>query len=82
MSDNLRAKILHILGTIAPDADLASIEDGVDLRDQLDIDSMDILNFAIGLNKEFGIDIPEADYPKLVTLKGCVAYVAAKRATD
>jgi acyl carrier protein len=79
MSEELKATILHILGTVAPDADLGSIEGGVDLRDQLDIDSMDLLNFAIGLNKEFGIDIPEADYPKLVTLDGCIGYVEAKR---
>lgn len=79
MSDELKQKILQILGTVAPGAELDELEGDVDLREQIDIDSMDILNFAIGLNKEFGIEIPEADYPKLVTLDGCVEYVSAKR---
>jgi len=50
----------------------------VELREQLDLDSMDFLNFAIGLNKAFGVDIPEADYRKLATLEGCVGYLAAR----
>lgn len=79
MSDDLKHQILDILANVAPGIDLRSIEGDVDLREQIDIDSMDILNFAIGLNKAFGIDIPEADYPKLVTLDGCVAYVTGKR---
>lgn len=79
MTDDLKQQILQILGTVAPGLDLDALDGAVDLREQIDIDSMDILNFAIGLNKAFGIDIPEADYPKLVTIDGCMAYVAAKR---
>lgn len=43
------------------------------MRDRLGIDSMDYLNFVIGLHKELNVEIPEADYPKLATLKGCIA---------
>ena len=46
------------------------------LRDQLDIDSMDFLNFVIAVNERTGIDIPESDYGALATLNGCVAYLA------
>lgn len=81
MSDDLKSEILHILATVAPEADLDSLKGDLDLRDQIDIDSMDLLNFAQALNRAFGVDIPEADYPKLTTLDGCVAYVAAKRRT-
>ncbi|MBZ5703592.1 MAG: hypothetical protein LAN84_17305, partial [Acidobacteriia bacterium] len=46
-------------------------------RDQLDIDSMDLLNFVIALHQELHVEIPEADYPKLATLQGCVDYLFA-----
>lgn len=49
------------------------------MRDQPDIDSMDFLNFVIGLHKELKVEIPEADYPKLATLDGCVNYLASFR---
>ena len=46
---------------------------------QLDLDSMDFLNFVVGLHAALGVDIPEADYAKLATLDGCVEYLAARR---
>ena len=36
---------------------------------------MDVLNFVITLHAALGVEIPEADYPKLATLDGCVDYV-------
>lgn len=69
-------RILNLLLSIAPEADAAQIKPDVDLREQLDIDSMDHLNFLIAVSKEFGIDIPEKDYPRLTTLNACGAYVA------
>jgi hypothetical protein len=38
------------------------------------------LIFAIGLNKELGVEVPEADYPKVAFLDGCVEYVMEKYA--
>ena len=77
---DVRERVLRVLGRIAPEADLAALDPRADLREQLDIDSMDFLNFAIGLHREFGIDVPEADYPRLRTLDGCVAWLAARAA--
>ena len=65
------------LNNIAPEADLASVDPSADLREAIDIDSMDFLNFITAIHQRFGIDIPEIDYPKLVTLKGAVAYIGA-----
>jgi acyl carrier protein len=73
--DDIRATILRALGGVAPEADLAQLKPDVSFREQLDIDSMDFLNFVIALHKEFKIEIPEKDYPKLATLDGCVAYL-------
>jgi len=75
--DEIRATVIRILGKIAPEADLSRIKPHLRIRDQLDIDSMDLLNFVIELHKELKIEIPEADYPKLSTLDGCVDYLGA-----
>jgi acyl carrier protein len=72
---DVRATVLRVLGDIAPEADLEAVRADVPLREQLDLDSMDVLNFVVALHTALGIDIPEADYPRLVTLDACVAYV-------
>jgi acyl carrier protein len=76
--ERIRATVLDVLGRIAPELDAAGLKADVELRSELDLDSMDFLNFVIGLHEAFGIDIPEADYRKLATLDHCVAYVAAR----
>lgn len=76
-AEELRATVLRVLGEIAPEADLAQIKPDVSFRSQLDLDSMDVLNFVIALHETLGVEIPEADYPKLATLDGCVAYLGA-----
>lgn len=75
--DEIRGVVLRVLGQIAPEAELSKLKPKLRIRDQLDLDSMDVLNFVIGLHKELGVDIPEADYPKLATLDSCVAYLGA-----
>lgn len=74
----IRDKVLEVLGTIAPELDPAALAPDANLREELDVDSMDFLNFVIGLHKAFGVEVPEADYRKLYTLDGCVSYLAAK----
>ena len=71
----IREVVLRALNSVAPEVDLESIDPGRNLRDQIDIDSVDFLNFIIGINKELGVDIPDADVAKLVTLNSCVAYL-------
>lgn len=76
--DELRKLVLDALAGVAPVLDPATLKPDKSLRDQLDIDSMDFLNFMIALHEALGIDIPEADQPKLATLDGAVAYLGAK----
>lgn len=64
------------LAAIAPEADLATVGDDEDLREALDLDSMDFMNFVIALAEGSGRNIPEADTPKLRTMRGLVAYLA------
>ena len=73
--DEIQKVVLRLLGTIAPEADLAHLKPNVSFRDQLDIDSMDYLNFVIAVHKELGVEIPEKDYPRLATLTGCLDYL-------
>ena len=75
--DEIRGTVVRLLGKIAPEADLSRIKPSLRIRDQLDIDSMDLLTFLIELHKELKVEIPETDYPKLSTLDGCVDYLAA-----
>ena len=70
-----KSTICEILSAIAPEADFSAVAGGEDLREALDLDSMDFLNFIIALHERTGIDIPEADYPKLRTIDGTVAYL-------
>jgi acyl carrier protein len=81
-SDEVRATVLRVLGEIAPEADLAALAPDVDLRQQLDLDSMDILNFVVGIHTALGVDIPEADYPRFLTLRGGVEYLARLAPAD
>lgn len=75
--EEIRTTALDCLAKIAPEADLGRIRPAVNIRQQLDIDSMDFLNFVIELHKQLQVEIPERDYPKLITLNGCVEYLAA-----
>jgi acyl carrier protein len=76
--DEIRATVRRVLGEIAPEADVAALKPDVPFRDQLDLDSMDLLNAVVALHAELGVDIPEADYSKLATLDACVAYLTPK----
>jgi acyl carrier protein len=73
--DEIKALVLKEIRKIAPEAELDQIDPDTDLREQIDLDSMDILNLAIAIHERTGVDIPEADYPKMVTLGGAVAYL-------
>lgn len=74
--DEISARVLRILGEIAPEADLNRLQPDVNFRDQLDIDSMDFLNFVIALDEELHITIPESEYPKLFSLDNAVNFLS------
>lgn len=67
--------VLKSIADIAPEADLTQIDPASDLREQIDLDSMDILNLMIAIHEATGVDIPEADYAQMATLDACVAYL-------
>jgi acyl carrier protein len=77
---DIRKVLQEELNNIAPEVDIASVDPAADLREAIDIDSMDFLNFITAIHHRLGIDIPETDNPKLVTLDGATAYLEAKLA--
>ena len=74
----IRQIVQQALSNVAPEVDVNAIDPAKDMRDQIDIDSVDFLNFVIGLHKELGVEIPDSDVSKLVTLDGCVGYLMSK----
>jgi acyl carrier protein len=72
----IKQTILNILSTIAPEADLENLKADEDIRAKLGIDSYDFLNLMIGINETLGVEIPEADYGKLITLTDMIRYVS------
>jgi acyl carrier protein len=77
-NDEIRSVVFQTLKTIAPELEESDIQPDRLLRDQVDLDSMDWLNFLVGLHQRLHVEIPEADYRKLTTLNTVIAYLAAK----
>lgn len=73
----IRRVAAEVLAGIAPEADLAAVGLREDLRDALDLDSMDFLNFVIALGQRTGRSIPDADARRLTTLQGLIDYFGA-----
>ena len=76
--DELRKVVLATLLSIAPEVEADELRADKPLRNEVDLDSMDWLNFLLGLHEKLAVDIPEADYAKLVTLNDVLAYLGAR----
>ncbi|HET6376014.1 MAG TPA: acyl carrier protein [Methylocella sp.] len=77
-NQDIGAVLREELGSIAPDIDMNAVDPSADLREALDIDSMDFLNFITAIHRRLGVSIPEIDYPKLATLAGAISYVQSR----
>ena len=76
--DHIKKMALEIIGKIAPEADIENLDPADRLRNQFDFDSVDFMNFAVALQTQLNVAIPEEDYPQLATLNGCIAYLKSK----
>jgi acyl carrier protein len=74
----LRSTVIATLLSIAPEVDAALLRDNRPLRLQVDLDSMDWLNFLIGLSQRLKVVMAESDYGQLVTLNDVLAYLRAR----
>lgn len=76
--DELKALILREVGNIAPETDLEQLDLSSNLREQVDLDSMDMLNLLIAIHQATGVDIPEVDYAKMASIDDAVAYLRTR----
>ncbi|GAA4042078.1 MULTISPECIES: acyl carrier protein [Arthrobacter] len=65
------------IGKVAPDVDMADVDEDSRLRQDLELDSLDFLRLVETIDTDTGINIPERDYPAVATIKGLIAYLAA-----
>lgn len=77
-NDEIRATLLACLSDVAPETSDEEVEDDMDLRDELDLDSMDILRWVQGIHRALNVEIPEEDYGKIATLRDAIGYVASR----
>ncbi len=71
----IRETIIAGLSQIAPEADFEELSPTENIREELDIDSFDFLNFLIGLDDKLGVEIPESDYEKLISMNDLIGYL-------
>jgi len=74
--EQIRTQVLEQLAAVAPDADVQHLAVDADVREALDLDSLDFLRFVGALHKATGVSIPEAEYRTVCTVSGCVDYLA------
>jgi acyl carrier protein len=75
---DFRAVFLEELTRVAPDIEPSDVGDDDHIQDDLDLDSMDVLNLVSALHERLGIDIPEKDYPSIATLARAAEYLASR----
>jgi acyl carrier protein len=74
-SDELRGLLLEVIDSVAPGSVPEEVDDAADIRDEMDLDSMDIINVIAALHERLGVDIPEADMESIATISSAVAYL-------
>lgn len=79
-AEDIRRIYLEELVRIAPDLDTDIIGDDDHLQDDLELDSMDILNLVTALHRHLGVNIPEEDYPRIATLAKATEYLLSSSA--
>jgi acyl carrier protein len=76
--EEIRLAVVNALTSVAPEIDPQTLRPDDVFRQEFDLDSMDFLNFVIGLHGSLGVDVPEADYGKLATMNAAVDYLEAR----
>jgi acyl carrier protein len=74
-TDEAKTLIFDVLEEIAPEVEASDVDHSVDLTEQLDLDSMDYLTWMLAINKRTGIDIPQRDVSKFLTIDGAADYL-------
>lgn len=76
--DQIRQALLDALAAIAPEIEVATLEDAKPLRRQVDLDSADWLNFLVAVHESIGVEISDAEAARLATLEQLIDHCAGK----
>jgi acyl carrier protein len=76
--EQVKQAVLDALLAVVPEARPEGIDPAAPIRDQLDIDSMDFINFVATLDEALHVDVPESEYGRLATLDTCVEYLSER----
>jgi acyl carrier protein len=74
----VKKTIFQLLKRIAPETEPSQLKPDENIRETLNIDSFDALQFIVALDEKLGIEIPEEDYGKTTTLKTLLSYLQQK----
>ena len=77
-SEILHQTIVVLLQQIAPDTSPSALKLEENIRETLNIDSFDFLQFIIALHEKTGVEIPEEDYGKINTIQNAIEYIQNK----
>ncbi len=74
----LKSTLIDLLSNLAPEIDFATVDENANLQEEIEIDSFDFLNFLIAVDKELGVNVPESDYGKVMTLADLMDYIGER----
>jgi len=79
-ADGTRARVAIVaaLARIAPEVTVEDLDPSSDLREEADLDSVDLMNLVVALHEELGVEIPESDYDQLSTLDEMISYLTSR----
>jgi acyl carrier protein len=73
-AEEIRTGLASILHEVA-DVDPAEVADDKSFTDDLDVDSLSMVEVAMAAEEQFGVKIPDDDLPKLKTVGDAVHYI-------
>jgi acyl carrier protein len=74
-SDDLTPLVRRAIAIVVPEADVEALNPTVPIRDQVDMDSMDFINFVAALDELTHVAVPEAEYGRLGTVESSASYL-------
>ena len=73
-TEEIRAGLAEILGEVA-DVAPGDVQDDKSFTDDLDVDSLSMVEVAMAAEEKFGVKIPDDELPKLKTVGDAVRYI-------
>lgn len=76
--EEIKKTVFQLLKKIAPETEPSSLMPEENIREALNIDSFDALQFIVAISEKLNVDIPEEDYGKTINLKSLIEYLLKK----